>query len=136
MSRSYNVIARFPGKNKLVLFSKFSLFKIWSFNLQNFSKILVSLELLGPGLLWESLLIAVERFDVRCHGRPMRSLTSRQRDFLFKYRILRNLLRRSCPVRAVVSLENVALSRWYRQPAFLARAREVPPAVCPMLPCP
>lgn len=75
--------------------------------------------------------------DVRCHGRPVRSLTTRQRDFLFKYRILRKHLRRrrSRPVRAVVSLENAALSRYHR-PAFLARAREVPPPVCPILPSP
>lgn len=66
--------------------------------------------------------------DVCCYGCGLtRFFTTRQRDFLFRYRIFRKLRCpcRSRPVRAVVSLGNKALSRYHR-PTFLACAREVP----------
>lgn len=86
-------------------------------------------------LLWESLLVSLiaKRFvpsDVCCHGHdPTRFFMTRQRDFLFRYHIFRKLRCpcRSRPVRAVVSLENKALSRYHRS-TFLVCAREVPPA--------
>lgn len=84
-------------------------------------------------LLWKLLLVSptAKRFvpsDVCCHGCGFaRSFTTRQRDFLFRYRIFRKLRCpcRSRPVRAVVSLGNKGLSRYHR-PTFLACAREVP----------